>query len=112
MSTMWKCQPCNKAFKSIEMLEDHKKAKKHKKTEKEFLLANPNASISSIFKSIQHEQSGDILTELHKSMSGQETPSMEEDPTVHVKTTLESLRICLFCNKESNGVKRNLDHMR
>jgi len=94
------------------MLEDHKKSKKHKKTEKEFLLANPNSSVSSIFKSIQHEQSGDFLTELHQSTSVQEPPQIEEDPTVHVKTTLESLRICLFCNKESNGVKRNLDHMR
>lgn len=28
------------------------------------------------------------------------------------KTTLDSLRICLFCNKESEGVKKNLDHMR
>jgi pre-60S factor REI1 len=28
------------------------------------------------------------------------------------KTTLESLRICLFCNKEHTGVKSCLDHMR
>jgi len=28
------------------------------------------------------------------------------------KTTLDSLRICLFCNKESDGVKKNIDHMR
>lgn len=26
-------------------------------------------------------------------------------------TTLDNLRICLFCNKESDGVKKNLDHM-
>jgi len=29
-----------------------------------------------------------------------------------MKTTLESLRICLFCNLECDGVKKNLDHMR
>ena len=33
----------------------------------------------------------------------------EETPT---KTTLESLRICLFSNHESDGVKKNLDYMR
>jgi pre-60S factor REI1 len=40
---------------------------------------------------------------------------MEENgevaPTL-VKTTLESLRICLFSNKESAGVKKNLDLMK
>lgn len=29
-----------------------------------------------------------------------------------MKTTLESLRICLFCNKETDGVKKCIDHMR
>lgn len=39
--------------------------------------------------------------------------SIEEDKDApHIKTTLESLRICLFCNEECAGVKRNLDHMR
>ena len=28
------------------------------------------------------------------------------------KTALESLRVCLFCNLETDGVKKNLDHMR
>jgi hypothetical protein len=28
------------------------------------------------------------------------------------KTSLDSLRICLFCNKEFAGVKKCLDHMR
>ena len=114
LTTMWKCGPCGKAFKSIEMLDEHKKSKKHKKTEKEFLIANPNSSVSSMFKSIQHEQSSDILTELHKSIHGHShsAPSVEEDHAVHTATTLESLRICLFCNKECEGVKKNLDHMR
>jgi hypothetical protein len=39
--------------------------------------------------------------------------TLEEDKDKpHVKTTLESLRICLFCNLETTGVKRCLDHMR
>lgn len=28
------------------------------------------------------------------------------------KTALDSLRICLFCNKEFDGVKKCIDHMR
>lgn len=35
-----------------------------------------------------------------------------ESAKIPTKTTLESLRICLFCNYESSGVKRSLDHMR
>lgn len=31
---------------------------------------------------------------------------------VHRKTALESLRVCLFCNAERDGVKKTLDHMR
>jgi len=52
------------------MLDDHKKSKKHKKAEKEYLKEHPEAEPSSIFKSIQHEQSSgnDILSELHRSM--------------------------------------------
>ena len=51
------------------MLDEHKKSKKHKKSEKEYLLAHPEAEPSSIFKSIQHESSnGDILSDLHKSL--------------------------------------------
>lgn len=30
---------------------------------------------------------------------------------VEIATTLDNLRICLFCNKESDGIKKNLDHM-
>ena len=35
-----------------------------------------------------------------------------EDSKLPGKTTLDSFRVCLFCNKESEGVKKNLDHMR
>lgn len=33
---VYKCQPCNKLFKSTEQMEEHKKSKKHKKNEKDF----------------------------------------------------------------------------
>jgi hypothetical protein len=40
----------------------------------------------------------------------EEVLKTEDKP--HVPTTLESLRICLFCNMDCQGVKRSLDHMR
>jgi len=43
------------------------------------------------------------------SLSFNEEKAPEEP---HVKSTLESLRICLFSNKEFDGVKMCLDHMR
>lgn len=100
------------------MLDEHKRSKKHKKTEKEYLQAHPEESLSSIFKSITFETSHDALSDLQLSLMGANEPlSLEEDSnesktSVPTKTTLESLRICLFCNKESEGVKKNLDHMR
>ena len=36
----------------------------------------------------------------------------EDGPVNLDKTAVKSLRICLFCNQESEGVKKNLDHMR
>ena len=101
----------------MEMLEEHKKAKKHRQNEKAYKVAHPETELSSIFKSIQFESQNDgILSDLQKSLaqSQGETLSLEENKIdePYVKTTLESLRICLFCNKECSGVKRCLDHMR
>ena len=39
------------------MLNEHKKSKKHKKNEKDYMKLHPEASDSSIFKSISHNQS-------------------------------------------------------
>ena len=49
---LYKCQPCNKSFKTTETLNEHKISKKHKKNEKEYCIKNPNAEQNSIFKSI------------------------------------------------------------
>lgn len=49
---IYKCNPCNKSFKSTEKLDEHKLSKKHKKNEKEFVAKNPNFEQNSIFKSI------------------------------------------------------------
>lgn len=53
---IYKCQACNKTFKSQSQLNEHKKSKKHKKNEKDFLKKFPDASEDSIFGSIKHSQ--------------------------------------------------------
>lgn len=119
----FKCHPCNKTFKSIEMLDQHKRSKNHKKNEKEYIKKNPNVSESSMFKSISHGEKSDadpvdttnILDGIDQ-VSEQKSENQKMDNALKVresvKTTLDSLRICLFCNKESDGVKKNIDHMR
>lgn len=81
------------------MLDEHKKSKKHKREEKEWLIKNPGQD-SSIFKSMA--TNSNILSELDQTES-QKAPKIE--------TSLDSIRICLFCNKKHDGLKKNLDHM-
>ena len=116
LETRWKCTPCSKTFKTKESLNEHERSKKHKKSTKTYLQAHPEESLSSIFKSIQTESS-DFLSDINKSLSSKDEPlSIPEDGdlsnSIPTKTTLESLRICLFSNYESKGVKSNLDRMR
>ena len=111
----WKCYPCSKIFKTQESLKEHERSKKHKKCAKAYLEAHPEESLSSIFKTIKTESS-DFLSDINRSLNGSNEPlSIQENQDLSrepQKTTLESLRVCLFCNKESDGVKKNLDHMR
>ena len=46
---MWKCLPCKKMFKSSGQLDEHKKSKNHKKNEKEYRIANPDVTETSMF---------------------------------------------------------------
>lgn len=119
----YKCQPCSKSFKSIEMLDEHKKSKKHKKSEKEYMKAHPEASESSMFKSISHNQSEkgespNILDGLKDDINTSSSftivdgSSEKKSTQPKVKTSLDSLKICLFSNHESAGVKANIDYMR
>ena len=117
VETHFKCYPCSKIFKTKESLKEHEKSKKHKKCAKEYPAKHPDQDPSSIFRSIQTESS-DFMSEINRSLGQSNEPltvpedsdlSKQEMPT---KTTLESLRVCLFCNHESDGVKKNLDHMR
>lgn len=106
METRWKCKACSKTFKTMESQTEHERSKKHKKSTKEYLAKHPDESLSSIFKSIQTESS-DLLSDINRSIGRSGEPlSVEEDvefakQRLPTKTTLESLRNCLFCNKEA-----------
>ena len=52
---LWKCNPCKKTFKSTGQLDEHKKSKNHKKTEKEYKVANPDVSETSMFQSMVND---------------------------------------------------------
>ena len=121
----WKCQPCKKTFKCMEQLDQHKLSKNHKKNEKQYMLDNPDHTQSSMFQNIttdkplfahllpidhSHENESQDPTEEHNKL--QLSEEQQDTSKLPSKTTLETLRICLFCNKESEGVKKNLDHMR
>lgn len=54
--TLYKCNPCNKIFKTMEQMESHQRSKNHKKSEKEYLQNNHNMSQSSLFQNITMEK--------------------------------------------------------
>jgi len=115
--TLWKCIACNKTFKCMDSLNDHKKSKKHKRSEKVYRDKHPESGDSSVFKSFCYEVMSNTsvlgMVPNDEDENGDKL-AVEEDNSeapIPTPTTLESLRICLFCNKESDGVKKNLDHM-
>eukprot|EP00352_Strombidinopsis_acuminata_P006457 CAMPEP_0176368776 /NCGR_PEP_ID=MMETSP0126-20121128/22835_1 /TAXON_ID=141414 ORGANISM="Strombidinopsis acuminatum, Strain SPMC142" /NCGR_SAMPLE_ID=MMETSP0126 /ASSEMBLY_ACC=CAM_ASM_000229 /LENGTH=67 /DNA_ID=CAMNT_0017727169 /DNA_START=258 /DNA_END=461 /DNA_ORIENTATION=+ len=57
-------------------MNEHKRSKKHKKSEKEYLKKYPDQSESSMFKSITHEASN-VLSDL--SRVSNDTKEVEED---------------------------------
>ena len=72
-----------------------------------------------MFKSISHGEKSETISNTSNILDKIDDVSEQkkEDEKMEValkttKTTLDSLRICLFCNKESDGVKKNIDHMR
>ena len=67
VETHFKCYPCSKIFKTRESLEEHKRSKKHKKSEKIYLAKHPETEPSSIFRSIQTESS-DFLSDINRSI--------------------------------------------
>jgi len=115
---LYKCVPCNKTFKSPEQQEEHKKSKKHKKNEKEYQKKNPEADSDSIFQSISQNQDKSFGAPISETgeIDGKTKLSVEEDSEKSKQpprlTAVESLRCCLFCNKECDGLKKCIDHMR
>jgi len=108
---MFKCIPCNKSFKCVEQLDQHKQSKKHKKNAKAFNAGDANES--SMFQSIPEgsiDQSKDSEPSKLEVMESETEAALAKAPVR--KTALESLKICLFCNEEHKGVKKVLDHMR
>lgn len=79
------CKECNKTFGSDSTYEDHLNSKKHKK--------NVRAYAKKLNEDSSHES---------------DTDKTEGKP----ETTMDSLRISLFDNKKSKGIKGNLDYMR
>jgi C2H2 type zinc-finger (2 copies) len=96
------------------------------------LEANPEAAQSSMFQNIttdkplmnsvlsvlnqqpasQSEKDDNESHEHSESCDHPHAPEGDEDSKLPTRTSLDSLRICLFCNKELSGVKKCLDHMR
>eukprot|EP00345_Euplotes_harpa_P004034 CAMPEP_0168329140 /NCGR_PEP_ID=MMETSP0213-20121227/6930_1 /TAXON_ID=151035 /ORGANISM="Euplotes harpa, Strain FSP1.4" /LENGTH=429 /DNA_ID=CAMNT_0008332407 /DNA_START=312 /DNA_END=1601 /DNA_ORIENTATION=- len=94
------------------MYEQHLNSKKHKQKQKNIKRKNSNSTHDGgsvmIKESDDHSDSNNPFDEEFVSKSLTENSKIEEPR----KTSMDSLRICLFCNKPSEGVKRNLDHMR
>jgi pre-60S factor REI1 len=107
----YKCICCNKSFKSQSQLDEHKKSKKHKKNEKEYLLKHPDMDSSGIFKSYSQSETSNILEDM-KSEKEEKLEVEEIKLDEHRPTALESNKICLFSDKQFDTVKECLDHMR
>lgn len=94
------------------MMEQHMNSNKHKKLAKakgrrgSFSTEDGATSIEkdSEAQSSQHNPFDDEF--VNKTLT--ENSKIEEPR----KNAMDSLRICLFCDKPSEGVKKNLDHMR
>lgn len=45
-------------------------------------------------------------------VSEQDVVSEDTEEPKAIETSMDNLRICIFCNHKSEGIKKNLDHMR
>lgn len=105
------CKLCKKQYQTQEMLDQHYGTNKHKKNLKKNGRRNSfsteDGASSNKDSEIQANSTNPFDAEfVDKSLT--ENSKIEEPR----KTTMDSLRICLFCNESSQGVKKNLDHMR
>jgi len=75
------CDICKKSFASSNKYNEHINSKTHKKNE-EFFKSKPKPS-----------------------------PEIKVSPTEEEKTTIDDVKICLFCNFKSESIENNLMHM-
>lgn len=107
------CKLCKKKYQSQEQMEQHLKTNKHKQNEKKkkrrgsFSTDDGASSLKKDSEQLSSNADNPFDEEfVEKSLT---EASKFEEPR---QTAMDSLRICLFCNLPSNGVKKNLDHMR
>jgi len=103
------CKDCKRAYQSPEMLDQHLNSKKHKaKAKKSKKMKNSFSTQDGASNSNQmsDHHSDNPFEEIDKTLT---EDSKIEEPR---KTTMDSLKICLFSNNVSNSVKENLDYMR
>lgn len=89
---LYKCLACKKTFKTNEQLEQHKKSKNHKKSEKAYIELHPDAPLSSMFDNITTDKPlmGSVLGLLSQQSDKRE---VEEDVSVEIKTDKDGLPI-------------------
>lgn len=93
-------------------MEQHLKTNKHKKAAKNAPRKN---SLSTDDGASSAQKDTELLSDSNNPF---EEEFVDKTLTENTKieeprmTSMDSLRICLFCNKDNAGVKKNLDHMR
>ena len=98
-------------FQSQETYEQHLNSKKHKQKEK---VKRKNSS-STIDGASDIKQDSEINNSSSNPFEEEfENKTLTENSKIEEprKTSMDSLRICMFCNQQSEGVKKNMDHMR
>ena len=80
-----KCEICRKSFSSLNKSKEHLTSKSHKKNEELYNQnrANQAANPTTVIKNTQEEE----------------------------LTTVDDIKICLFCNKKNDNIENNIIHM-
>ena len=73
---------------------------------------NSVLSVLNQHSASQSEKDDNESHDRSESCDNAHPPEGDDDSKLPTRTSLDSLRICLFCNKELSGVKKCLDHMR
>ena len=101
-----RCLPCKKTFKTPEQLEQHRKSKNHKKAEKVYLEAHPEAAASSLFDNITTDKPlmGSVLSILQSHNASQQD---EEEDQLKAKALTDLIE---WIKKEPQHTKQFVIH--